>query len=355
MSEGSGGAPEDRAEGEQTAPARSRLRAAASILALVVCAAALYAWRRSFADALQMAWGVGWWAAWTLPLFWCWNHAAAIGWRALIPPDRRPSSLWLALVRLQAQAVNLVLPTGSVGGDLVRSALLAPRAGNLAVGASSVVLDTAMSAIAGMLFSVAGLAAHPAALPGRAAAIVTLLLLTASTMTAVYFSPAIAARARQRGWTARFPRIGMALQSLAQSPGRLRSSAGKAMAWHLIERLLMAAEIWVIARGVGITMSLSQLLFTSAVMTAFTILLFFIPGQVGAIEGALSLAFAAVGLSPTAGLSVSLVRRARQLVVMCGGFLLLAATQAHTSSRRTNELARAVNGPAGLHPSRRNN
>ena len=182
-----------------------------------------------------------------------------------------------------------------------------------------------------------------------------MLVLTAATVAAVYWSPAIAAGARQRGWTDRSPRLGTALESLAESPGRLRSSAVKALAWHLIERLLMAAELWVIARGIGITMSLSQVLFTAAVMTAFSLLLFFIPGQVGANEGGLSLAFAAVGLPPTAGLSVSLVRRARQLVSMCAGFLLLGATQVHESFRRTNQLARAINGPAELRPSRRHN
>lgn len=350
-----GGAPGEWAVGEQASPARSRLRVAAALLAVAICISAVFVWRRSFEDALRMAWGVGWWALWTLLLFWLWNHAAALGWRALIPAGRRPPSLWLALVRMQAQAVNLVLPTGSIGGDLLRSALVGPRSGNVATGASSVVLDTAVSAIAGMLFSMAGLAAHPSGLPGVAAAMVTMLVLTASTVGAVYFSPSIAALARRRGWTARSPRLGMALQDLAESPRRLRSSAGKAMAWHLLERLLMAAEIWVIARGMGITMSLSQVLFTAAVMTAFSILLFFIPGQVGAIEGGLSLAFVAVGLAPTAGLSVALVRRARQLVVMCAGFLLLAITQAHASIRTTNGFARTANGPAEVHPGRRHN
>lgn len=206
------GASDHRPKEERASPATGRLRAAAALVAFGVCLAAVFIWRRSFAEALQMAWGVGWWALWTLPLFWLWNHAASLGWRALIPPGNRPSSLWLALVRLQAQAVNLVLPTGSVGGDLVRSALLAPRAGNFAAGASSVVLDTAVSAIAGMLFSMAGLAAHPTALPGRSAAIVTMLVLTAATVAAVYWSPAIAAGARQRGWTDRSPRLGTALE-----------------------------------------------------------------------------------------------------------------------------------------------
>ncbi len=331
-----------------------RARAAVALASAAGCVVAAIAWRRELVEAAKASWEVGWWALWTLPLFWLWNHAASVGWRTLLPgSSERPSALRLGVIRIQAQAVNLVLPTGSVGGDIVRTALVAHRPGGWTRDAPPVALDTAASAVAGMLFSVAGLALFPSKSPGGVMAMALLLGLAVLLLCGVYFTPSLARLAVRRGWGRRRPTLQSLVRNLADSPARMRAAMRRCIGWHLVERVLMAVEVPVIAYGLGIRMTPAQVLFVAAVVTAISLLLFIVPGQVGAIEGGMSLAFAAVGLPPIAGLSVALVRRARQLAVMLSGFLILAISQGHASFRMTNHLAAAGATPARVPSTRR--
>jgi uncharacterized membrane protein YbhN (UPF0104 family) len=322
------------------APRWAGLRLGLAAVSLAACVAVALAYRQSVADAIVGMADLRPWALVILPLFFAWNLAASVGWGALLratSPGAAPTALRLSLMRIQSQAINLVVPLGGMGGDVARSAMLAQQGASWSAGATSVVLDSMSSVVAGLLFSVVGIAFHYAALPGGASSLVALCALAGLLGVLLYAAPMLAARAARV--EAIGSRAGAVLRTLADAPAALRSATRRSIGWHLLERMLMAAEIWLITWGLGTSLTLSQVLFASAVMTAFTIVLFFIPGQLGAAEGGLSLAFLALGLPPALGLSAALVRRARMLLVMCAGLIILGTSQGHAALRVRAALA----------------
>jgi hypothetical protein len=229
-----------------------------------------------------------------LPLFWLWNHAAATGWRGLIgvaDDEPRPSSLRLTIVRIEAQALNLVLPLASIGGDVLRSTLIARRRGGLATSASAVVLDSTAAAVAGLLFAAVGVGLRWDVLPlsrgWQIAALAVGLVLAA----ALGRLPLLLGRLA--GWRRIDPgsRTARALQAFVLPRARLTPAFRAAVAWHLVERTLGALEVLVLAHALGLPLGLRDAVFASAVMTGFTLFLFFIPAQAGAAEGGFALAF----------------------------------------------------------------
>src|SRR5262245_6413344 len=90
-----------------------RLRTAA--VALVLAAAATLAiWQRgALLLAASRVAAAGWVLAPAFAVFLIWNHVAAVGWRDLVlaTSEEDPPSVWrLSLVRLESQALNLIVP-----------------------------------------------------------------------------------------------------------------------------------------------------------------------------------------------------------------------------------------------------
>ena len=264
-----------------------------------------------------------------VPLFVAWNLAAVAGWRRLIEatddggPIPSPWSLWL--IRLQAQAVNLFAVggrwRGGVAGDAAES-----RTGRAVGGTSAVVLDNLASTSAGVLFSVAWLVTERRWYPDTGPSLTGVTIAGGALVALCASLPlALTAAARMRGRPAG-KTLGPLLALFRDSPKRLAVAYAQSISWHLVERTLTAGEIYVAMRAIGLDATPWDALFATAMMTGLTLVFFFVPAQVGPAELGLVAAFSAIGFSPTAGLTVALVRRTRQvLVLLAGGAMLLFA------------------------------
>lgn len=303
----------------------------------ISCLAAAILYGDSLTDAWHRAIRVHWAAlAMVLPMFLVWNHAAAIGWRVLLErlaPGDAPSAIRLTLIRIQGQAVNLVLPLFGLGGDLTRTMLLTRESTRLGVGAPSVALDSMTSLTAGLIFSIVGVSLGSAALPGGAISLATLVGVAAVALVGLYAVPSMARRAARWPLPESWSPVRSTLRHLAGASVSLRASFRWSIVWHLVERCLMAAEIWVLSWGLGLHLGVSQTLFVAGVLTASSFVLFFVPGQLGVAEGGLSVGFAALGLPAEIGLGAALIRRARQLLFMCAGLAWLALSQSRATVR----------------------
>ena len=260
----------------------------------------------------------------------------SLSWRLLLPPGSGVPLRSLAPMLLAGEALNTVSPVGFIGGELVRVGLLRRRIGTDA--AAGAVGLAAMTQFAGQaLFVLAGL---PAALlllsPGpvrtgigiAAAAIGGLLtgvLLLAS-------SPARLARAR--GWLLRLPGLARvegripprvreagarALASVRSRPGAFALSiAASFAAWSIgvVETLLVLSLL-----GHPAAPALAIAIETMAVVIEGV--LFFVPAKMGTQEGGRVLIFILLGLPPSLGLALGLVRRAKELVWAVPGLTIL--------------------------------
>src|SRR5688572_13925615 len=96
----------------------------------------------------------------SLPLFLIWNQVATVAWRRLLDASevRAIGVTSLARLRIEAQAVNQVVPAAGLAGEVFRATFAAPSQ----IGRASVAtaLDNVAGTVAGLVFSVAAVVLH---------------------------------------------------------------------------------------------------------------------------------------------------------------------------------------------------
>ncbi|HKA88044.1 MAG TPA: lysylphosphatidylglycerol synthase domain-containing protein [Haliangiales bacterium] len=259
-----------------------------------------------------------------IPLYILWNHIAGYSWQSLIaataPDQPKVPALRLALLRLQSQAINMAIPALiGLGGGALRIGLT--RRVGLASAAAAAVLDDIAGGVGGLLFVAGGVLLHSGALFGIPYPTIAAIfggVGVALWLATVFGLPAVAARIRPER------ALGQAARVLAHNRRRLVPAFTIGSAWHLAERVLCAGEIYLAFLALGAPAGIADAAFVHAMSVAVGLLLFFLPGQPGAADAAIAAACATVGLDPSTGLTVALVRRARTLAVIGAGLLSLA-------------------------------
>lgn len=100
--------------------------------------------------------------------------------------------------------------------------------------------------------------------------------------------------------------------------GRMR----KVFVFSLVHQALLALEVWLTMRLLGTPVSAVGAWAITAVAEIIRVGTFFIPANLGTQEGGLTLMAAALTGNPTAGLSLAIVRRFRDLIFILWGLLL---------------------------------
>lgn len=99
---------------------------------------------------------------------------------------------------------------------------------------------------------------------------------------------------------------------------------GKLIAVELASHALLAMEIVAILGALGFHPGLLDSFVVEGAAKTIGALFFFVPGQLGVAEGIFSVLLPVIGLPAAAGVTISLVRRARALAVGGVGFLVAA-------------------------------
>src|SRR5262249_57420611 len=123
---------------------------------------------------------------------------------------------------------------------------------------------------------------------------------------------------------------------------------GLSAGFHLLGWLMGAVETWLFLHVLQIPASLTTALVIETLGSAVRFATFFIPGSLGALEGANTAAFVALGLGAPAGLAFSLLRRLRQVVWIALGVLVLLLARARM--RRAPEATASSPAPPPAPP-----
>ncbi|MGH7392451.1 MAG: lysylphosphatidylglycerol synthase transmembrane domain-containing protein, partial [Candidatus Rokuibacteriota bacterium] len=258
---------------------------------------------------------------------------ATLAWRATIPGS--PGSLLRLLgVRTVGDALNLVTPTASVGGDPVKALLLRPAV-PLGEGLASVVADKTTGVIAQTLILLVALAASHGASTGTAPLRAAMLGLLALQILCVG-----GFLAAQLGGAAGFAgrllaRSGLGRAAGAHALGRLDATLRSlylgqprrvvvSILCHFLAFAASTLEIYLVLRLLGVPISPATAFAVGAFGTAVKFVSFMIPASLGALEGGNAAIFAAFGLGGAAGLTYTLVRRLREIVWIGAGFAALS-------------------------------
>jgi putative membrane protein len=298
-------------------------------------AVALVIWFGAGAIAAAVA-GLGWLGF----LVVCLAHApvAALlgaGWRACIAPDARislPGVIWARVLR---DAGAELLPFSEIGGFVIgaRAAMMAGLSGVNA--AASTLADLTTEAVAQIAFTVLGLLAIVHMRPGAAiirpvafglVAVVGLGVALAFLLRRGGRLSRLGAAAAKR-WLAGFGDVDKALAALREIGAR-RVAVAASLSLHLLAWLAVALEAWLALRLIGAPISIESAIAMESLLFASRSLAFLAPNGLGVQEGAYALLAPLVGLAPADALALSLIKRARDLVIGAPALLIWQRVEA---------------------------
>jgi putative membrane protein len=257
-------------------------------------------------------------------------------WRTLRSVSAAPVrvAIWL---RTLAEAFNVLLPVGAVGGDIVRAMLLRSHGVDGGAAAASTLVDVLLQAAAQALFVLIGAAllllfAGKAGLAWWAAAGVGVAALALGGFYAVQRFGG--ARLLERGlawlasrWQAAAPGAAIRLDAPLQAIYANRRAVAAAFSLHELAWLIGALETWIALRLMGLPASASTALILESLNQGLRSAAFPVPSGLGVQEGGYIAFGAVLGIPPQAALALSLVKRVPDLAIGLPSLLAFYSVQ----------------------------
>jgi putative membrane protein len=249
--------------------------------------------------------------------------ALALAWSTMLPPERRIGLRYFYLGRLVRDSIAEISPFSPVGGMVAAARLMILKGMNGAYASASVAADATTEAMAQVVFLAFGVVMavlHLGSVAGSGP------LLQALIATLVLAIPGIAGlifvQKRGSGFAERlavrfFPQAkdGVsfrdAIHHLYDSPKLLAASAF----WHLIAWVGAGGATWVAFRLVGADISFLEAMAIEALLSTLRSIAVFVPAAIGVQEGGYVALAQLFGLPAEMGLAVSLLKRAREIVL----------------------------------------
>lgn len=295
--------------------------------------------------------GIGW-LGFAALMAWTAINLMILGaaWLAVAPGIERRQLGTFAWARTTREAATDVLPFSQFGGLVVgaRTAISGGIRESLVY--ASLIADQTTELAAQLVFTMFGVAMLALALMNApvAAGVWPLVLGGLALMTAIMALFAFAQRPVLK------MAQGLAGRLLPQSVAAMSALTGEldgiyrhrrrviaAFLLHLIAWVFSAAGAWVALRFMGTEMPLVSVLTIEALIFTLRTVAFAIPGGVGVQEAAYVLIGPIFGLPPSAGLALSLVKRARDLAIGVPGIVIWQALELR-DLRRARASAPAV-------------
>ncbi len=301
---------------------------------LLILGLALIAWsvhRIGLGPILSTLERLTWWQL----ILVCMPYAAimaidTLGWRFAFTGEPAPFHRLFG-ARLAGEALNLVTAFGSMGGEAVKAWLIR-RDVDYTTSVPSVVIAKTTITIAQALFLLigVGLAWTFLATDSRVIGIMLWILLVESLAVAAFVAVQVVGIVGRAGrlleWAGVVRRDGSTERLDASLRAYYRGDWRRlslSILFHLAGWLLGAVEAYLILHFLRIPADLVLATVMEALGAGVRFATFVVPASLGAFEGANAAAFEAMGLGAGAGLAFSFVRRARQLVWIGIGLLVL--------------------------------
>lgn len=247
----------------------------------------------------------------------------AAAWVFLLPEDQRRGLKDFYLARLVRDSISEISPFSPVGGMVAAARLMVLHGMSPGYAAASVVADATAEVMAQVAFLAFGIALgvadfrHLAATGPLIKAVIVTLLLAVPCMAAMIllqkkgaaFAERIAARffgEVKRGATFR-----EAIHALYDAPARLATAS----ALHLVAWIVSAGGTFIAFRLIGGQISLADALALEALLSTLRSIAAFVPAALGVQEAGYAFLAPLFGLPAEMGLAVSLLKRAREIVI----------------------------------------
>lgn len=244
----------------------------------------------------------------------------------------------LYLIRMVGEAYNNITPMGSVGGEPLKAWLLkANYSVPLRDSGASLILAKTASMFSLVLFASGAMwiaLGHPnlttshRSLIGVALAWFVFNIVVFFLMQHLRLSSFTATKLGRSRFGEKLTHLVAGMHGMddqfARFYGEQRAKLWWAMIWAMGNWVLGAAELFAIFYFMGFPVTWSEAWLLEAMLQIIRTVVFFIPAGLGAQEGTLMFAYAAISGNPTPGIAAALIRRFRELVWI--GLSLLVGT-----------------------------
>jgi putative membrane protein len=268
----------------------------------------------------------------------------AAAWWAILPASSRAPFPAILRIRWICESVNNLLPVGQLGGDVVRARLSALAGTPGPQAAASVIADYTAGLLSEVVFAAAGFGLF-LLIGGKLERIGGLLLgLGIFALCLLGFFVAqrrgIVGMARiGSSWLKESARVSVlgGAQAVQEALARIYGSRGRFLACcglRFLGWVAGAGEISLAFAFLGKPLAFLEALMIESLVQASRSAAFFVPGAVGVQESVLLLLGSTAGLDPAAALSLSLVKRVRELALGIPGLLAWQAVEGRRLLRR---------------------
>ena len=268
-------------------------------------------------------------ALWVMLLFSVAWAAEIMAW-ALTFTQRAARGLWLWqlwLVNMVGEAINVVMPLGSLGGEPVKAWLLKHhyQVGYREASASLVLMQTLLGvaealfvALAALLATVLGILPPSISLylSAAAVALVVLMVVAMVGLHQRWLRHGLEPFARRFG-RARYAAVQDSLDEVEQAladfvRAQPRRCAASTLLF-LVNWIGGVAEVWLLLQLLGAALPFTHCWVAEAAIVTIRSLTFFVPAQLGSVEAVTVYVISALGGSAEIGLALAALRRAREL------------------------------------------
>lgn len=283
-----------------------------------------------------------------IPLF---IDAGAIS--VLFPAHERSVALREALLaRWAGESVNSLMPAGQIGGPMLMVRYLAQRGMRARDAAAVITVSTTMQTVAQLLFALVGVVLLTGYATGGSSSSVTIAVLAVIGVIglmifgfylaqrrglfgrAMRFASGIAAKfSAKRDWSSLVTRA-EAVDAAVHELYRERRKVASSFALSLLGWFAGTGEVWFALHLLGHPVGWTEALMLESLGQAIRGAAFAIPGSLGVQEGGYLLLARLVGLPPEAALALSLVKRARELLLGIPGIVYLHFVEKGWQRRR---------------------
>jgi putative membrane protein len=263
-----------------------------------------------------------------------------LGWPCLLAPDGRPAFHHFLVGRMVRDAISDISPFSPAGGLVASARLMIVKGMNGAYAAASVAADATTEAMAQVAFLAVGVLIAVLYLGGSLdesllQAMVAVLLLAVPGIAALIFLQKRGADFVERVALRFFPQakggsFRQAVHELYGAPRRLTLSSF----WHLVAWIGTGVGTWMAFRLVGADISLLEAIAIEALLATLRSMAAFVPAGIGVQEGGYAALAQLFGLPAEMGLAVSLLKRAREIVLGVPALLYWQSIEGRAALRK---------------------
>lgn len=261
------------------------------------------------------------WVLWLEPLRWS-SQAAA--WQLLFPPGQRARFSSVFYASALANAVNELLPTLSVGGNLLKARHLVRRGVSGVQATAAGIVDISLHGVSALGWSLIGLLALSALvrdtelfqaslLGSLVLALIIMAFIGAQLFTSTRLANLLQRRFDARGWN-KLARGAEPTQRCLLAIWRRRSTCLSSVLLRMAGRALMVPEMLFVGWLMGADIAFWQATAVTGLVILVKTASFMIPARIGVQEGAFLAAGALLGFETELMLALALAVRAREVL-----------------------------------------